>query len=141
MRTQARGPRVRGLLDARGSYGAADSGTAMPGMVERCALFAEQRQAGTTTAQGANQSCNNPKVWMLRVAQRASTGTISRAMCTQPVKLWGGRFTGETDPIMEAFNRSMGYDQRMWSQDIQGSKAYALALGKVRPWPGPSSAN
>jgi argininosuccinate lyase len=43
-------------------------------------------------------------------------------------KLWGGRFTGSTDPIMHAFNESLSYDQRMWSQDIRGSQAYARAL-------------
>jgi len=31
-------------------------------------------------------------------------------------KLWGGRFTGETDPVMEAFNASIGFDKRMWKQ-------------------------
>ena len=43
-------------------------------------------------------------------------------------KLWGGRFTGKTDPLMHAYNQSLSYDQRMWSQDIRGSKAYAKAL-------------
>lgn len=39
-------------------------------------------------------------------------------------KLWGGRFSGKTDPIMEAFNASIRYDQRMWKEDIAGSVAY-----------------
>lgn len=43
-------------------------------------------------------------------------------------KLWGGRFTGETDPVMHAFNESLSYDKRMWAQDIRGSQAYAKAL-------------
>ncbi|XP_030638117.1 argininosuccinate lyase [Chanos chanos] len=43
-------------------------------------------------------------------------------------KLWGGRFVGDTDPIMEKFNASIAYDQRMWDVDIKGSKAYAKAL-------------
>ncbi|CEH16082.1 argininosuccinate lyase [Ceraceosorus bombacis] len=43
-------------------------------------------------------------------------------------KLWGGRFTGTTDPIMHAYNESLSYDQRMWAQDIRGSQAYARAL-------------
>ena len=43
-------------------------------------------------------------------------------------KLWGGRFTGSTDPIMHAFNESLSYDKRMWAQDIRGSQAYAKAL-------------
>ena len=43
-------------------------------------------------------------------------------------KLWGGRFTGDTDPVMEKFNNSIGYDKIMWSEDIAGSIAYANAL-------------
>jgi argininosuccinate lyase len=27
-------------------------------------------------------------------------------------KLWGGRFSGATDPIMEAFNNSLVFDKR-----------------------------
>ena len=46
-------------------------------------------------------------------------------------KLWGGRFTGETDPVMEKFNASIGFDQRMWKEDIQGSQSYVGALEKA----------
>ncbi|XP_053334542.1 argininosuccinate lyase isoform X3 [Clarias gariepinus] len=46
-------------------------------------------------------------------------------------KLWGGRFVGSTDPIMEKFNASILYDQRMWDADIRGSKAYVKALHKA----------
>jgi len=45
-------------------------------------------------------------------------------------KLWGGRFTGKTDPVMERFNNSLGVDQVMWSHDIDGSIAYSAALEK-----------
>lgn len=44
--------------------------------------------------------------------------------------LYGGRFTGKTDPVMEKFNNSIGYDKIMWNEDIQGSIAYAQALGR-----------
>ncbi|XP_072301880.1 argininosuccinate lyase [Eucyclogobius newberryi] len=47
-------------------------------------------------------------------------------------KLWGGRFVGDTDPIMEKFNASISYDQRMWDADIRGSKAYVKALEKAK---------
>ncbi|KAM4620754.1 argininosuccinate lyase isoform 1-T1 [Polymixia lowei] len=47
-------------------------------------------------------------------------------------KLWGGRFVGATDPIMEKFNASIAYDQRMWDADIRGSKAYVKALEKAK---------
>jgi argininosuccinate lyase len=46
-------------------------------------------------------------------------------------KLWGGRFTGATDPLMEQFNASIGFDKRLWQADIQGSKAYARALARA----------
>jgi len=48
-----------------------------------------------------------------------------------PAKLWGGRFTGATDPLMERFNNSIGFDKRMWKQDIAGSIAYARALARA----------
>uniref|UniRef100_A0A1A8FAR8 Argininosuccinate lyase n=1 Tax=Nothobranchius korthausae TaxID=1143690 RepID=A0A1A8FAR8_9TELE len=47
-------------------------------------------------------------------------------------KLWGGRFVGDTDPIMKKFNASIPFDQRMWDADIRGSKAYAKALEKAQ---------
>lgn len=36
-------------------------------------------------------------------------------------KLWGGRFTGATDPLMEKFNESLPIDQRMWKEDVEVS--------------------
>ena len=50
---------------------------------------------------------------------------------TSEKKLWGGRFTGATDPLMEKFNASIGSDKRMWREDIEGSQAYARALSKT----------
>ncbi|KNZ74182.1 putative argininosuccinate lyase [Termitomyces sp. J132] len=54
-------------------------------------------------------------------------------MADQPTKqkLWGGRFTGKTDPLMHAFNQSLRYDQRMYAVDIKGSIAYAKSLSRV----------
>lgn len=46
-------------------------------------------------------------------------------------RLWGGRFTGKTDPVMEEFNASIKFDKRMWAADIQGSVAYVKGLEKV----------
>ena len=44
-------------------------------------------------------------------------------------KMWGGRFAAGPDAIMEAINASIGFDQRMAVQDIQGSRANAAMLG------------
>ncbi len=43
-------------------------------------------------------------------------------------KLWGGRFAGRTSPIMDAVNRSIGVDFRLWPFDVRLSKAWAVAL-------------
>lgn len=45
-------------------------------------------------------------------------------------KLWGGRFTGGTDPIMTQYNESIYFDRAFYSQDIRGSIAYARANTK-----------
>ena len=46
-------------------------------------------------------------------------------------KLWGGRFTGATDPLMEQFQASISFDRRLWQADLRGSQAYARALSRA----------
>lgn len=46
-------------------------------------------------------------------------------------KLWGGRFSEPTDAFVEAFTASVEFDQRMYKQDIEGSRAHARMLAKV----------
>jgi argininosuccinate lyase len=43
-------------------------------------------------------------------------------------KLWGGRFAGGPAPELDAVNRSIGTDIRLWPFDVQLSKAWAAAL-------------
>ncbi|MFG1427524.1 argininosuccinate lyase [Roseixanthobacter glucoisosaccharinicivorans] len=43
-------------------------------------------------------------------------------------KMWGGRFSTGPDAIMEEINASIGFDQRLFAQDIAGSKAHATML-------------
>ena len=45
-------------------------------------------------------------------------------------KLWAGRFKKETDQAVNAFNASIGVDQRMYREDIQGSMAHAAMLSR-----------
>lgn len=40
-------------------------------------------------------------------------------MAAESKKLWGGRFTGDVDPLMEKFNESMPFDKRLWREDLQ----------------------
>ena len=45
-------------------------------------------------------------------------------------RMWGGRFGGGPDDIMEEINASIGFDQRLFAQDIRGSLAHAEMLVK-----------
>ena len=45
-------------------------------------------------------------------------------------KMWGGRFQSGPDAIMEEINASIGFDKRLFRQDIAGSKAHAAMLAK-----------
>ncbi|MCW8924423.1 MAG: argininosuccinate lyase [Gammaproteobacteria bacterium] len=44
---------------------------------------------------------------------------------------WGGRFSEQTDAFVEAFTASVEFDQRMYKQDIEGSRVHARMLNKV----------
>ena len=44
--------------------------------------------------------------------------------------LWGGRFEKEMDDIVKQFNASIGFDQRMFNEDIDGSIAHVTMLGR-----------
>jgi argininosuccinate lyase len=46
-------------------------------------------------------------------------------------KLWGGRFAAETDALVHRFNASIGFDRRLYAEDITGSIAWAKGLAKA----------
>ena len=51
-------------------------------------------------------------------------------------QMWGGRFAAGPDAIMEAINASISFDQRLYAQDIRGSRAHAAMLaaqGIIQP--------
>ncbi len=45
--------------------------------------------------------------------------------------MWGGRFAAGPDAIMEAINASIGFDKRLYAQDIAGSRAHAAMLASA----------
>ena len=45
-------------------------------------------------------------------------------------KMWGGRFSSGPDAIMQEINASIGFDKRLYAQDIAGSKAHAAMLAQ-----------
>ncbi len=46
------------------------------------------------------------------------------------MKLWGGRFTKETNKLVHHFNASISFDQKFYKQDIRGSIAHVTMLAK-----------
>lgn len=46
-------------------------------------------------------------------------------------RLWGGRFTGASDPLMDLYNASLPYDQKMYDADLTGTKVYTQGLNKL----------
>ena len=46
------------------------------------------------------------------------------------MKLWGGRFTKETNQLVNNFNASLPFDRRFYKQDIEGSIAHVTMLAK-----------
>jgi argininosuccinate lyase len=47
------------------------------------------------------------------------------------VALWGGHFGRGPAPLMERINASIAFDQRLYAQDIAGSRAHAAMLAEV----------
>ena len=45
------------------------------------------------------------------------------------MKLWAGRLQGQVDDRLNELNASIGFDSRMYRQDIRGSMAHARMLG------------
>ena len=46
-------------------------------------------------------------------------------------QMWGGRFASGPAAIMEAINASIGFDKKLWRQDIAGSLAHAEMLAET----------
>lgn len=46
-------------------------------------------------------------------------------------RLWGGRYATGPAPSLEQLNRSLDVDRRLWPEDIEGSRAWVLALKRA----------
>ena len=47
-------------------------------------------------------------------------------------QMWGGRFASGPAAIMEAINASIGFDRKLYAQDIRGSIAHSEMLAETR---------
>ena len=52
-------------------------------------------------------------------------------MARQTGKLWGGRFSEETDATVERFTASVHFDRALAAYDLRGSAAHARMLASV----------
>jgi argininosuccinate lyase len=48
-----------------------------------------------------------------------------------PASPWGGRFNESTDAFVQAFTASVGFDRRLYAEDIRGSLAHARMLARI----------
>jgi argininosuccinate lyase len=56
---------------------------------------------------------------------------MSKSDTSKPANsMWGGRFASGPDAIMTAINASISFDQRLYAQDIAGSRAHAAMLAQ-----------
>ena len=67
-----------------------------------------------------------------RMERRVGTSTKDNPpVSSNANRQWGGRFAEGPSAIMEAINASIGFDRKMWRQDIRGSLAHAAMLKHV----------
>ncbi len=68
---------------------------------------------------------NTPKT----AADKSDTARTGQSGHSGAHSMWGGRFTAGPDAIMAEINASIDVDQRLFREDIEGSKAHASMLG------------
>ena len=47
-------------------------------------------------------------------------------------KIWGGRFSSSSNQLMEEFNSSIQFDQKLYIEDIEGSIVHAEMLSNQK---------
>jgi argininosuccinate lyase len=64
--------------------------------------------------------------------EQAGESRERRDLMSESKNLWGGRFKGETNASFAAFNRSFGFDRRLFEADVRASLAHCAALVRAR---------
>ncbi len=62
---------------------------------------------------------------------KKTTATKKGKKAAAKAKPWGGRFTEETNVLVEEFTSSIAYDWRLYPYDIAGSMAHAMMLART----------
>jgi argininosuccinate lyase len=61
-------------------------------------------------------------------ARKGSAATARQGGNRDANAMWGGRFAGGPDALMSQINASIGFDKRLYAQDIAGSRAHCRML-------------
>ncbi len=64
----------------------------------------------------------------LEFAHMTDNASDKPAANGQGQAMWGGRFSAKPAELMQAINVSIGFDKRLWAQDLAGSRAHARML-------------
>src|SRR5215216_5718397 len=59
---------------------------------------------------------------------RAGGKSERRRLVAETTNLWGGRFAGRTDERFAEFNRSFGFDRKLFEADVRASVAHCEGL-------------
>jgi len=62
---------------------------------------------------------------------QAADATIAGMEDVAPQHAWAGRFDASPVAALDAINRSIGFDIRLWREDIEGSLAHAEGLARI----------
>lgn len=84
--------------------------------------------AGAAVATGDARDDVTDEMPKSQAGESVAPASPPQSLGATPHKLWGGRFSSGPAPALEAVNRSIGTDFRLWSFDVQLSKAWAVAL-------------
>ena len=75
------------------------------------------------TSAGENGGGNEPR--------QAGPGSADAGRNAEANAQWGGRFARGPSVVMQDINASIGFDRKMWRQDIRGSLAHAAMLARA----------
>ncbi|MDA5192595.1 argininosuccinate lyase [Govanella unica] len=81
-----------------------------------------------TTRKGKAQTASAAKQAPKAAAKSVAKKPVKAAKGSAANALWGGRFEAGPADIMEKINASIGFDQKLFAQDIAGSRAHCRML-------------
>lgn len=79
-------------------------------------------------AEQIGKSANDQKALMRQNARKTAADEAALQSSGTGQSMWGGRFGGGPSAIMQEINASIGFDKRLYREDIAGSKAHADML-------------